>query len=264
MTTAAAIAVVLLVLAATNVWVHLGPSQVHLVTGPLAALLLLLIGRVAGLTWSELGLGPPALRRGTQVAAVAAVAVAIVYAVAVAIPATRGAFRDTRYRVGLRAGLYTALVAIPVGTVLFEEVAFRSVLWGLLDRGSGDLVATVASACLFGLWHVLPALDLARTHTSVRGAATARPGRVVITVLVSVGFTTIAGVVFAELRRRSGSLVAPIGLHWATNGLGVLAAARVWAITARTADLPQAPAAPEPVTQPVWQRIATRLRSSGS
>jgi hypothetical protein len=114
--TTAAIAVVLLVLAATNVWVHLGPSQVHLVTGPLAALLLLLIGKVAGLTWPELGLGPPALRRGTQVAAVAAVAVAIVYAVAVAIPATRGAFRDTRYRVGLRAALYTALVAIPVGT----------------------------------------------------------------------------------------------------------------------------------------------------
>ena len=101
--TTAAIAVVLLVLAATNVWVHLGPSQVHLVTGPLAALLLLLIGKVAGLTWPELGLGPPALRRGTQVAAVAAVA-------------TRGAFRDTRYRVGLRAALYTALVAIPVGT----------------------------------------------------------------------------------------------------------------------------------------------------
>jgi membrane protease YdiL (CAAX protease family) len=262
--TTAAIAVVLLVLAATNVWVHLGPSQVHLVTGPVAALLLLLIGKVSGLTWPELGLGPPALRRGAQVAAVAAVAVAIVYAVAVAIPATRGAFRDTRYRVGLRAALYTALVAIPVGTVLFEEVAFRSVLWGLLDRGFGDLVATVASAGLFGLWHVLPALDLARTHTSVRGAATARPGRVVITVLVTVGFTTIAGVVFAELRRRSGSLVAPIGLHWATNGLGVLAAARVWAITGPAVDLPPASAAPEPVTQPVWQRIARRLRSSGS
>jgi membrane protease YdiL (CAAX protease family) len=133
----------------------------------------------------------------------------------------------------------------------------------LLDRGFGDLVATLASACLFGLWHVLPALDLARTHTSVRGAATAGPGRVVITVLVTVGFTTIAGVVFAELRRRSGSLVAPIGRHWATNGLGVLAAARVWAITARTADLPEAAAAPEPVTQPLWQRIATRLRSGG-
>jgi hypothetical protein len=29
--------------------------------------------------------------------------------------------------------------------------------------------------------------------------------------------------------------VAPMVLHWATNGLGVLAAARVWAMTARRA-----------------------------
>ena len=35
MTTAVAIAVVLLVLTVTNVWVHLGPTGVHLVTGPL-------------------------------------------------------------------------------------------------------------------------------------------------------------------------------------------------------------------------------------
>jgi hydroxylamine reductase (hybrid-cluster protein) len=53
MTTAVAIAVVLLVLAVTNVWVHLGPTGVHLVTGPLAALLLLLVGRMAALTWPQ-------------------------------------------------------------------------------------------------------------------------------------------------------------------------------------------------------------------
>lgn len=54
MTTAVAIAVVLLALSATNVWVHLGPSRVHVVTGPLAALLLLLVARIARLTWPEL------------------------------------------------------------------------------------------------------------------------------------------------------------------------------------------------------------------
>jgi membrane protease YdiL (CAAX protease family) len=42
-------------------------------------------------------------------------------------------------------------------------------------------------------------------------------------------FTGLAGVVFCELRRRSGSLLASAGLHWATNGLGVLVAAAVWA-----------------------------------
>jgi membrane protease YdiL (CAAX protease family) len=279
MTTAVAVGVVLLVLVATNIWVHLGPGRLHLVTGPLAAGLLLLVGRGAGLTWQELGLGRQSLLLGTKVALVAAVAVAIVYAVGVAIPFTRGAFRDTRYRMGLRAALYTALVAIPLGTVLFEEVAFRGVLWGLLSREVGDHGATALSACLFGLWHVLPAMDLARTHTSVQGRAEVRstpgPRRVAITVLATVVFTALAGVVFAELRRRSGSLVAPIGLHWATNGLGVIAAAWVWAtspsdVTTRNAaetpgaETPGASAQSASESQPVWQRIVRRLWSSRS
>jgi CAAX amino terminal protease family. len=81
-------------------------------------------------------------------------------------------------------------------------------------------------------------------------------------VLATIAFTTIAGIVFAELRRRSGSLVAPIGLHWATNGLGVLAASRVWAISPREVDTPDDPL--WPVTQPAWQRIFRRLWSSRS
>jgi membrane protease YdiL (CAAX protease family) len=54
-----------------------------------------------------------------------------------------------------------------------------------------------------------------------------------VTVLATVAFTTVAGLLFAELRRRSGSLLAPIGLHWATNGMGVLAAAWVWSLSSR-------------------------------
>jgi membrane protease YdiL (CAAX protease family) len=287
MTTTVVLAVVLLALAATNVWVHLGPSRVHLVTGPLAAVLLLLVGRKAGLSWPELGLGRETLLRGALVGLVAAGLVAIVYAVAVAIPFTRGAFRDTRYRIGPRAALYAALVAIPLGTVLFEEVAFRGVLWGLLARDFGAPAATAMSACLFGLWHVLPATDLARTSTSVQGRTVAGRRRVVITVLATIAFTTVAGVVFAELRRRSGSLMAPIGLHWATNGLGALAAARVWAISPSDANTDPVvrrtgsssdqarqtdPAARRtgssaglgPASQPAWRRIVRRLWSSRS
>jgi membrane protease YdiL (CAAX protease family) len=280
MTTAVAVAVVLLVLAVTNVWVHVGPrlglDGAHLVVGPLAALLLLLVGRLAGLSWPELGLARATLLSGTQVAVATALAVAIVYAVGVAIPFTRGAFRDTRYRLGLRAALYMSLVVVPLGTVLFEEVAFRSVLWGLLARDFGVSAATAVSACLFGLWHVLPALDLARTHTSVGGNGTAGGRRVAITVLATIAFTTVAGIVFAELRRRTGSLVAPIGLHWATNGLGVLAAARVWAVSPGEVATPDAAArdasardasardasAPDVAAQPAWQRAVRRLWSS--
>jgi membrane protease YdiL (CAAX protease family) len=167
----------------------------------------------------------------------------------------------------VRAALYTSLVVIPLGTVLFEEVAFRSVLWGLLAHDYGVPLATAVSACLFGLWHVLPAMDLARTHTSVKGRATAGRRRLAVTVLATIAFTTIAGIVFAELRRRSGSLVAPVGLHWATNGLGVLAAARVWAVSPGEAASEDEVATPETtdsrasVNRPVWQRVVRRLSS---
>jgi membrane protease YdiL (CAAX protease family) len=45
------------------------------------------------------------------------------------------------------------------------------------------------------------------------------------TVLVTIVATAAAGVILCEARRRSDSLLAPIGLHWAVNGLGVLAVA---------------------------------------
>ena len=52
-----------------------------------------------------------------------------------------------------------------------------------------------------------------------------------LTILGTVVFTALAGVVFAELRRRSDSLVAPVLLHWATNGLAVVAASRMWKVS---------------------------------
>jgi membrane protease YdiL (CAAX protease family) len=231
--TGAALAVVLVVLVAVNLWVHLGPPRVHVLTGPLAALALLLVARAAGLSWSELGLAREDLLSGAAYGAVTAGAVAVVYLVAVAVPFTRGAFRDTRYQVGPGAAVLMALVTVPLATVVFEEVAFRSVLWGLLESEGGAAQAVVVTAALFGLWHVLPALKLARTNQAIRGDGGPPGSRALLTVLATVAFTTAAGILFAELRRRSGSLLAPVILHWATNGLGVLAAARVWALSSR-------------------------------
>jgi uncharacterized protein len=49
--------------------------------------------------------------------------------------------------------------------------------------------------------------------------------------------TTLGGLVFGELRRRSGSVLASAGAHWATNALGVLVGLMAW----RLADEPAAP-----------------------
>src|SRR3984885_1710101 len=140
----------------------------------------------------------------------------------------RSAFRDPRYDFGWGHALLTAFVLIPVGTVLFEEVAFRGVLWGLLRRRHGSWVATSVSSALFGLWHVLPSLGLAADDQAIGSTVGSGSSGQAVSVLGTVLFTGLAGVVFCELRRRSGSLLAPAGLHWATNALGVLAATAIW------------------------------------
>jgi uncharacterized protein len=140
----------------------------------------------------------------------------------VRLPAVRGAFADRRVeRVGLATVGWQILVRIPFGTVALEEIAFRGVLLGLLRDIYGTGWATVASSVLFGLWHVLPSQDLARLNPL---AERTFAGRRALLVFAAVVTTALAGVIFCELLRRTGSLAAPMALHWATNALGYLAA----------------------------------------
>ncbi len=223
-----AVAVVVVVLVCVNV-IDIRVPHASLVLGPAGAVGLLALARWAGLSWQEVGLGPGTWRRGLIWAFGAVGAVAVVFAAGAALPLTRDAFRDSRYELGWEHAVLTAFLLIPLGTVLFEEVAFRGVLWGLLRRGHRTWVATVVSSILFGLWHVLPSLGLAADNQAIGSAVGKGTSGEAISVLGTVLFTGLSGVVFCELRRRSGSLLASAGLHWATNGLGVLAAASLWA-----------------------------------
>jgi membrane protease YdiL (CAAX protease family) len=225
---ALAILVTVAALVAVDV-VDVRVRHASLVVGPVCAVALAALARLAGLSWADLGLGRGTWRRGLAWAAVVTGTVAVVLAAGAALPPTREAFRDSRYQLGLADTLITAFVLIPVGTVLVEEVAFRGVLWGLLRRVSGTIPATAVSSALFGLWHVLPSLGLAADNEAIGGAVGRGRAAQVETVLATVAFTALAGVVLCELRRRSGSVLASAGLHWAVNGLSVLASAAVWA-----------------------------------
>ena len=223
-----AVAVTVVILAVVNVVDVLVPHA-SLVVAPVCAAGLLGLARLAGLSWAELGLGPGTWRRGFVWAGAIIGIVALVLAAGAALPLTRDAFRDSRYHLGLGSALLTSFVLIPVGTVLLEEVAFRGVLWGLLRRVGGTVMATAVSSALFGLWHILPSLGLATDNEAIGSAVGQGRSAQVITVAGTVLFTAGSGVVFCELRRRSGSLLAPAALHWAVNGLAVLASAAVWA-----------------------------------
>lgn len=222
-----AVFVAVVILAVVNV-IDIRVPHAALGVGPGCAAVLLALGRMAGLSWSDLGLGRGTWRRGAIWGAALIGAAAVVLAAGAAAPFTREAFRDTRYSRGWPNALLTAFVLIPAGTVLLEEIAFRGVLWGLLRRVRGTVTATVTSSALFGLWHVLPSLGLATENEAIGGAVGRGRSAQATTVLATVLFTALAGVVLCELRRRSGSVLASAALHWAVNGLSVLASAAVW------------------------------------
>jgi membrane protease YdiL (CAAX protease family) len=181
------------------------------------------------LSWAELGLGAGWFARGVRWGGVCAGIVVAGCAVVLAVRPAHRFFRDVRYRLGIRSALATAFVAVPLGTVVFEEVAFRGVLWGLVEDGKGPVWATAVTSLLFGVWHVLPAVDLARANTALAGIGSR--AKLAATVLGTVAFTAAAGVLFAELRRLSGSLLAPVLLHWAANAAAVLGSAIVWSVS---------------------------------
>ena len=216
--------VVIVVLAALNIGKSLLPTGDALLSVA-GAVALLVFARATGLTWAQLGLSRDRLRSGHRWAWAAVAVVAVIYVVGVLIPAIRPAFLDTRYNFGLAEALFTAFVVIPIGTVVFEEVAFRSVLWGMLSRHMNTWRVVAVSSGLFGLWHVLPALNFAAARDFVGHAVSLST---LLVVLGTVAFTAVGGIVAGELRRRSGSVLASMGMHWATNGLGVLLGVVAW------------------------------------
>jgi membrane protease YdiL (CAAX protease family) len=223
-----AFAVVIVVLGVVNVLDH----EIHGIAVWLAvpgAAVLIGIARSIRLSWDDIGLSKDHLRAGVLYAAAAIALVSVIYGIALLIPATRRGFLDSRYHVSTAAALVTAFVRIPLGTILFEEVAFRGVLWGVVARLRSPGYALLVTSGLFGLWHVLPSLHLASANSGVRDAVGGSSGGAsVLAVVGAVVLTAVGGFVFGEMRRRSGSLVAGAGAHWATNGLGVLFGLLAW------------------------------------
>jgi membrane protease YdiL (CAAX protease family) len=221
--------VVVAVLASVNMLDVFGPTATSLVLGVPVTAGLILLSRRSGLSWADLGLARHTWRRGGAVGAGSIVVVAAVYAVAAVLPATHAAFLDARYQLPVGRALFTALVGIPIGTVLIEEIAFRGVLMGMITRRRGVRWGLGSSSALFGLWHILPSLGLSHVNAAVGGLAGSGGAARAGVVLVAVAFTALAGLLLGELKRRSGSLLASAGLHWAVNGVGVLFSALLFA-----------------------------------
>jgi uncharacterized protein len=176
------------------------------------------LGRAAArVSWSDLGLGRAEARSGFRIGSKASLASAALVAAAAAAPGTRRFFADERIlRSSRGAAVYEMCVRIPLATALPEEVVFRGVLLSVLSRSHTTATAIAWTSTLFGLWHVLPTLDTMRTnpikdvlpegwlgYSAAAGAA--------------IPSTAATGALFALLRNRSGSVVAPVLTHTAIN-----------------------------------------------
>jgi membrane protease YdiL (CAAX protease family) len=128
------------------------------------------------------------------------------------------------------------VIRIPVMTALIEEAVFRGVLHAALMAFYPEPVAMWGGAVLFGLWHIGPGLDQAR---SVERRSLAGIAHVVITVIA----TTVAGAGLVWLRIESGSIWVPVVVHAGINMtmavFARLASSASWAGIRRRRPIPE-------------------------
>lgn len=187
------------------------PDRWHPWANAALGIAVLLFGRSVGLGWAAMGLARRHAPAGIRLGLVAFGAVAGALVVAALVPTTRGFFEDEELTIGFGEMVLDAVVRIPLATVLPEELAFRGVLLGLLLGLTSTRSAVVLSSVAFGLWHVPPLVGTDGT----------------LAILGTVAVTFVAGVAFALLRLRSGSLWAPVLAHIATNSTALVIA---WAV----------------------------------
>ena len=176
----------------------------------------------SGLTAADIGLGRGAWLPGRLASRLAAAAAAGWVVIAV-LPATRPLLDDKRITsLEGRAVAYQAAVRIPVGTVLWEEIAFRGVLQAALRRVMANGAAVTVTSVVFGIWHIRPTAGALRANGLAGDRSRARAA-----VLAGVAATTAAGAFLSWLRERSGRVATPALLHLAANSGGLIAA---WAV----------------------------------
>lgn len=183
----------------------------------------LTISRRAGTTWTSMGLRRDRLARGLKLGVVTVAGIVAAMLLAITVSSMSEILYDDRFvdsSIGLL--LFHALIRIPLGTALYEEMLFRGVIFGMLVRRYTPLKAAIWSSLLFGLWHILPVLDVMRTNP----VGTSLPGLsgTFVAVLAAVAGTFVAGLVFLWIRLLANSVLASVIVHIGTNSTAIIAA----------------------------------------
>ena len=199
------------------------PASVYVPANIAVAASLIGLGRWGGATWADLGLDREHVPAGLAVGTAVSAATVVVVWQAMQRPSLQRWFADERViNLGRREALFQAVIRIPVGTALGEELTFRGALTGLSLRHREWPATAALTSALFGLWHVLPTFDTLSRHPLGQVALDA--GRHRSAVMTGVVTTGLAGLGFSFLRYTTGSVLAPTMFHAAVNISGFIAA----------------------------------------
>jgi uncharacterized protein len=239
------------VLGLHNVVVHrLLPAPVDAALNLASAAGLTVFAARAGCSRGDLGIDAADAKSGLRLGLGAAVVATGMVTVAAGLPASRRFFADRRVAdVGRGEAAYQLTVRIPLATALAEELLFRGALLALFRQRRSETTAVLWSSLLFGAWHVLPTIDDYQGNPASELLADPGRGRR-LAVLATALATAGAGVVFARLRLRSRSVLAPALAHAAVNVSAYLAARHAVNATLEPGEDPPATAPGPPGSGP--------------
>jgi uncharacterized protein len=213
------IAVVALLAGANIVLNRVVPRRYIVPSALTSAAGMVLVARMSGVTVEQQGLSLAALPAGVKRGLLVGIPLAAATLAGAFLPSARSYYRDERVvRASASSALYEIFVRIPLATAASEELMFRSALEAMLRRRRSSLQTLLLSNALFGAWHVFPALDHVRSNPrerADRGGTTTGKLRLLI---VHCCATAVAGVALSMLRRSTGSVAAPILVHYSVNG----------------------------------------------
>lgn len=180
---------------------------------------LFLVCRLAGLSLADVGLSKSQIGSGLKYGLIAIGIIAMVFAIIYFVD--QNVFRDKRYDHALSTALYSALLLVPLKTVIFEELAFRGIMPALVKGiGANLLIIVVSSSLLFGLWHIASA-----PKSDALSVGHYSNWLIVAAIFMA---TSAGGAILYFLRYQSDSLIASMLVHWFVNGFAIVLASLSW------------------------------------
>ncbi|WP_370542107.1 CPBP family intramembrane glutamic endopeptidase [Amycolatopsis sp. FDAARGOS 1241] len=203
------------------------PGWAYPVCGAVTVAVLLTLAFGAGYTSADLGVSRATLGRAARTGLLGAAFFLLLFGIAAAVPTLRTVYHDGRVGTpDLPQLAWLTLGRITFGTVVVEEIAFRSVLPALLgardDRWRWGPI--LGASAFFGLWHFLPAPAVGR-NAAVHAALGGIPAPV-LQVLAMVA-ATAAGVFLHAWRHFGRGVLASVLVHFTTNVGGLVVAVAV-------------------------------------